>query len=306
MYPGAVENRGKSGYTVWEKIEKRGSTMQYGRESLSPLQIDALHQKRLFLFDMDGTIYLDNDIFDGTLDILRYIREVEGKAVFVTNNSSKSVEGYVEKMAGLGIRTSKDDFMTSAQATGLHLKKFHRGGKIYVFGTDALFTMLRDDYTLPVTKSIEEDVTCLLIAYDTELTFQKMEDASRLLLSNPDLIYLATNPDLVCPRDFGYVPDCGALAQSLFYATGRRPKVIGKPEPAMALLAMEKYGFIPEETVLLGDRVYTDIRCGVSAGIDSILVLSGESTMETVEQADVKPTMILRDVRELYRIMTED
>ena len=85
-----------------------------------------------------------------------------------------------------------------------------------------------------------------------------------------------------------------------------RPQVIGKPEPAMALLAMERYGFAPEETVLLGDRVYTDIRCGISAGIDSVLVLSGESTMETVEEADVKPTMILRDVRELYQIMTED
>lgn len=280
--------------------------MKYGRESLGPLQIDELRQKRLFLFDMDGTIYLDNDIFDGTLDILRYVREVEGKAVFITNNSSRSVDGYVEKMARLGIQTTKDDFMTSAQATGLHLKKIHRGGKIYVFGTQALFAMLRDDYCLPVTQRVEEDVTCLLIAYDTELTFQKMEDASRLLLRDPHLIYLATNPDLVCPRDFGYVPDCGALAQSLFYATGRRPKVIGKPEPTMALLAMEKYGFIPEETVLLGDRMYTDIRCGVSARVDSILVLSGESTMETVAQADVKPTMILRDVRELYQIMTED
>ena len=280
--------------------------MKFGRESLSSQQLDALRRKRLFLFDMDGTLYLDNDLFDGTLDILRHIREIGGKSVFVTNNSSKSVEGYVEKMAKLGIPTTKEDFMTSAQATGMHLKKHHRDGKIYVFGTQALFEMLRDDYGLSVTQKLEEDITCLLIAYDTELTFQKMEDASRLLLGKPELEYLATNPDMVCPRDFGYVPDCGALAESLFYASGRRPEVIGKPEPAMALLAMERYGFAPEETVLLGDRVYTDIRCGIRAGIDSILVLSGESTMETVEQADVKPTMILRDVRELYQIMTED
>jgi len=280
--------------------------MNYGRESLSAAQIKTLRRKRLFLFDMDGTLYLDNDLFDGTLDILRHIRESGGKAVFVTNNSSKNVDGYVEKMARLGIPTTGEDFMTSAQATGFYLKKHHAQGKIYVFGTLALYEMLRDDYDLPVTRELEEDITCLLIAYDTELTFQKMEDASRLLLGKPGLTYLATNPDMVCPRDFGYVPDCGALAQSLFYATGRRPKVIGKPEPAMALLAMERYGFFPEETVLLGDRVYTDIRCGVSAGIDSVLVLSGESTMDTVAEADVKPTMILRDVRELYQIMTED
>jgi len=280
--------------------------MNYGRESLSAAQIKTLRRKRLFLFDMDGTLYLDNDLFDGTLDILRHIRESGGKAVFVTNNSSKNVDGYVEKMARLGIPTTGEDFMTSAQATGFYLKKHHAQGKIYVFGTLALYEMLRDDYDLPVTRELEEDITCLLIAYDTELTFQKMEDASRLLLGKPGLTYLATNPDMVCPRDFGYVPDCGALAQSLFYATGRRPKVIGKPEPAMALLAMERYGFFPEETVLLGDRVYTDIRCGVSAGIDSVLVLSGESTMDTVAEADVKPTMILRNVRELYQIMTED
>jgi len=280
--------------------------MNYGRESLSADQIRALRSKRLFLFDMDGTLYLDNDLFDGALDILRHIRESGGKAVFVTNNSSKNVEGYVEKMARLGIPTTKEDFMTSAQAAGQHLKKTHKEGKIYVFGTQALYTMLRDDYGLSVTRELEEDITCLLIAYDTELTFQKMEDASRLLLGEPELTYLATNPDMVCPRDFGYVPDCGALAQSLFYATGRRPQVIGKPEPAMALLAMERFGCSPEETVLLGDRVYTDIRCGISAGIDSVLVLSGESTMDTVAEADVKPTMILRDVRELYQIMTED
>lgn len=279
--------------------------MRFGKESLSAQQIEQLKNKRLFLFDMDGTLYLDDKIFDGTMDILRHIRENGGKSVFVTNNSSKSVDGYVEKMARLGIETTKDDFMTSAQATGFHLKKHHKGGKIYVFGTQALFEMLRDEYALPVTRELEEDITCLLIAYDTELTFQKMEDASRLLLGKPELTYLATNPDKVCPRDFGYVPDCGALAQSLWYATARRPEVIGKPEPAMALLAMERFGFPPEETVLLGDRVYTDIRCGISAGIDSVLVLSGESTMETVEQAEVKPTMILRDVRELYEILTE-
>lgn len=280
--------------------------MKYGKENLSVLQKDDLRNKRLFLFDMDGTIYFDNRLFDGTVDMLNYVKEVEGKAVFITNNSSKDVAGYIEKLAGMGIQTTKDDFMTSAQATGYHLKKFHRGGKIYVVGTKAFVAMLRDEYDLPVTQKMEEDITCLLLAFDTELTFQKMEDASQLLIQNPDLIYIATNPDMVCPRDYGFVPDCGALAQSLWYATHRRPKVIGKPEPAVAFLTMDKYGFTPEETVLVGDRVYTDIRCGINAGVCSVLMLSGESTLKTVEESTVKPTMILRNIRELYEIMTED
>lgn len=280
--------------------------MKYGRESLSFLQIDALKNKRLFLFDMDGTIYFDDRLFDGTIDMLNYVKEIEGKALFITNNSSRDVNGYIEKLAGMGIQTTKDDFMTSAQTTGYYLKKYHRGGKIYVFGTQALFELLRDDYGLPVTQELEEDISCLLLAFDTEMTFKKMEDASQLLLRNPDLTYIATNPDMVCPRWYGWVPDCGALAEALFHATGRRPKVIGKPEPTVAYLAMEKYGFIPEETVVLGDRVYTDIRCGLKAGVCSVLMLSGESALETVEQSDIKPTMILRNIRELYEIVSED
>ena len=92
--------------------------MKYGRESLSFLQIDALKNKRLFLFDMDGTIYFDDRLFDGTIDMLNYVKEIEGKALFITNNSSRDVNGYIEKLAGMGIQTTKDDFMTSAQTTG--------------------------------------------------------------------------------------------------------------------------------------------------------------------------------------------
>ena len=109
--------------------------------------------------------------------------------------------------------------------------------------------------------------------------------------------------DWVCPTWYGYVPDCGSVCEMLYRATGRRPRVIGKPQPEMALLAMESAGFAPEETVLVGDRLYTDIACAVNAGIDSVLVLSGESTEADLKTSETKPRWVLRDVAELTERM---
>ena len=143
----------------------------------------------------------------------------------------------------------------------------------------------------------------LLSGFDRELTFQKLEDSCILL--NRGVTWLATNPDWVCPTWYGSVPDCGSVCQMLTNATGRRPTFIGKPQPAMAELAMRRTGFGPSETVLIGDRVYTDIACAVNAGIDSILVLSGEGTREDVEKFGVRPTWIYDDIAAVYREMEE-
>ncbi|MBO5274863.1 MAG: HAD hydrolase-like protein, partial [Clostridia bacterium] len=123
----------------------------------------------------------------------------------------------------------------------------------------------------------------------------KLEDACILLGRGVD--YIATNPDLVCPTWYGSVPDCGSIAHILRTATGRYPEFIGKPKPEMPLLAMEKAGFGKGETVVIGDRIYTDVACGIHAGIDAILVLSGETRLEDVEKNEVKPTAIYRDIK---------
>ncbi len=259
--------------------------------------MSALKDKRLFLLDMDGTIYLDEDLFDGTLDFLEYVRKIGGRYIFLTNNSSKSVDKYMEKLQRLGIETTPDDFLTSTNATVLYLKrkKYH---KIYAFGTTSFKEELKKA-DLPITDCLEEDIDCLCMGFDTELTFQKLEDACILL--NRGVDYIATNPDWVCPTWYGYVPDCGSVSQMLYNATKRTPKFIGKPEPTMALLAMEKTGFGPRETAVMGDRLYTDIACGVNAGISTIFVLSGEGTLEDVEQSDVKPEYIYENIRKVYQ-----
>lgn len=259
-----------------------------------------LKSKKLFLLDMDGTIYLDNDLFDGTMQFLEYVKEIGGKAIFLTNNSSKSVDKYIDKLKSLGIASTAEDFLTSTNATVLYLlkKQYH---KIYAFGTTSFKEQLRDA-GLPVTDKLEDDIDCLCMGFDTELSFQKLEDACILL--NRGVDYIATNPDWVCPTWYGFVPDCGSVSQMLFHATKRKPMFIGKPEPAMALLAMEKTGFRPEETALMGDRLYTDIACGVNAGISTIFVLSGEGTMEDVAASDVKPEYIYENILELYKELT--
>ncbi len=262
----------------------------------SATDIEKLKNKKLFLLDMDGTIYLDNDLFDGVLDFLDHIRSIGGKYMFLTNNSSKSVTKYIEKLSKLGICSDATDFLTSTDATALYLQKCGYK-KIYAFGTSSFKAQLLGS-GLPITDSLEDDVDCLCMGFDTELTFQKLEDACILL--NRGVDYIATNPDWVCPTWYGFVPDCGSVAEMLFNATKRRPKFIGKPQPEMIFLAMEYTGFSKEETIMFGDRLYTDIKSGENAGVDTVFVLSGEGTMETLQETDVKPTYIFENVKEFY------
>lgn len=255
-----------------------------------------LKDKKLFLLDMDGTIYLDNDLFDGTLEFLEHVKSIGGRYIFITNNSSKSVEKYVEKLESLGIKATADDFLTSTNATVLYLNKKNYN-KIYAFGTESFKEQLRDG-GLPVTDKLEDDIDCLCMGFDTELTFKKLEDACILLGRGVE--YIATNPDWVCPTWYGYVPDCGSVSEMIYNATKKRPKFIGKPQPDMVRLAIEKTGFKPEETVVVGDRLYTDIASGVNAGVSTVFVLSGEGTLEDVKTSETKPEFILENIRALY------
>ena len=256
--------------------------------------------KRLFLLDMDGTIYLDEELFPCTVPFLNRVREIGGTCLFLTNNSSKGVKTYVEKLERLGIAAKPEDFLTSVHATEWVLRRCRPYREIYVSGTRSLMQQLRDA-GFPVTDRRSDNTDCLLHGNDTELTFQKLEDSCILLRKGVD--FYATNPDWVCPTWYGSVPDCGSVCEMLFRATGRRPVFIGKPEPTMVNLAMEKCGYTREETVVIGDRVYTDVACGINAGVDSVLVLSGEGTVEDAENSETKPTEIRRDLGEILTLL---
>ena len=252
-----------------------------------------VEKAKLYLFDMDGTLYLGDRLYDFTAELLEEIRRTGGKYLFMTNNSSKSVADYVKKLAKMGIPATREDFITSSQATAYYLKAHHQGQILYVCGTRSLIEELESE-GFQTTTDIEK-VQCVVMGFDTELTFQKLWDVSKILLTKKDIPYIATNPDLVCPTEFGSVPDCGSVCIGIKNATGREPIVIGKPSALMPELAMEKWGYSKEETVVIGDRIYTDVKSGLNAGANTILVLSGESTLQTLEESPDKPHLVLEN-----------
>lgn len=261
-----------------------------------------LGEKKLFLLDMDGTIYIDEALFPGTIPFLDAVRAAGGRYLFLTNNSSRSVDAYIAKLARMGIPSGREDFLTSVDALIADLAKRPPYHKCYAFGTRT-FRQQLSEAGIPITDHLEDDIDCLLMGFDTELVFQKIEDACILL--NRGVDYVAANLDWVCPTWYGSVPDVGSVCDMLRRATGRMPRVIGKPEPAMLLLALERTGCRAEEAVMVGDRLYTDIASGVNAGIDTVFVLSGEGTRADAEESETKPTWIFDDISALQKAWEE-
>lgn len=282
--------------------------------------MNELTNKRLFLLDMDGTLYLDDRLFPGAADFLAKIRACGGKYLFLTNNSSKGVDAYVAKMTRLGVPAAPADFLTSVDALIVFLERTYGAAvkkkKMYVVGTRSFCAQLAAAGFL-LTETPDDDTALLILGFDRELTYRKLEDACRLLARGvqeartsgdvkaaagvPAVDYYATNPDWVCPTAFGSVPDCGSMAWMLEKATGRLPKFIGKPEPEMALLAMAQCGCSAAETLLIGDRLYTDIACGNRAGVDTAFVLSGEGTLADLAKGQGKPTYIFENITEVCK-----
>lgn len=259
-----------------------------------------LKTKKLFLFDMDGTIYLGDTLFQGVPELLEKIEKSAGRYVFITNNASKSVTDYVKKLQRLGlINVTQEHFFTSAQAMLMLLKEKHANDLIYIQGTQSLVTEYKAS-GLHITTEYTDEAGAIVVAFDPEFTGEKVYTTCKMLTKH-DLPYYATNPDWVCPVEFGYIPDCGAMCQSIERATGKTPKFIGKPQPTMIFEVMKKFGVDAKDTVVIGDRLYTDIASGNNAGVDTICVLSGEVTLQEVNKSQgvEKPTFLFNHVKEI-------
>lgn len=259
-----------------------------------------LSEKKLFLFDMDGTIYRENALFDGVIELLDTIKNNGGRYAFITNNPSKSVKDYIKKLQAMGIKgITAENFFTSAQAAIMLFKEKFGKQLIYAQGTKSFIEELKAS-GLTVAEKYTEKAVAVLVAFDPELTGEKLRNTCEILTKH-DIPYYATNPDWVCPVDFGAIPDCGSMCVGIEYATGKKPIFIGKPEPTMIYAVMEKYGYTKAETLVVGDRLYTDIASGVNAGVDTVCVLSGEATLENIRSAEKNqtPTFTFESVKDI-------
>ena len=264
----------------------------------------SLAGKRLFLLDMDGTLYLDDRLFPKVPEFLSLIRRRGGRYLFLTNNSSRGVEGYIEKLGRMGIATEPSDYMTSADAAQHTLLTEFAGRNCYVSGTASLKRQLAEA-GVDVTDVLSDDIDLLLSGFDTELTFQKLEDSCILL--NRGVTWLATNPDWVCPTDQEVIlVDCGSICKAIEGACKRKPDVvIGKPNPNMLYCIRDKYGYKSDELAMVGDRIYTDVATAQNAGSLGVLVLSGETTLETAIANDPNPDLTAENIEVLGELLVK-
>ena len=258
-----------------------------------------LKNKKLFLLDIDGTIAIDGVLIDGTKEFMSHVLNIGGKYIFITNNSTKSIKDYTEKFTELGIKVNESNFITASYATALYLKEHYKEKKIFVVGTKSFIDELRT-FKLNITEEIEDDIRCAVVAYDNELTYKKIEKICEILSTNKDIEYIGTNPDLVCPTKFGFVPDCGAICNMIKAAVKKEPIFIGKPNKIIGNLCIKKSGFKKEEVLIIGDRLYTDIACGINSNIDTVLLLTGEAKKEDIETTIFKPDYVFEDIKRLY------
>ena len=255
-----------------------------------------LKQKRLFLLDMDGTVYLGNQLFPGTKPFLDAIKSNGANYVFLTNNSSRSTRDYVAKLNKLGIPTERHEVFTSVEASAVYLKEKHPGKKVYASGTRAMVEELVE-LGIDAASAPRGGESIVLQGFDTELDYKKIENACRLI--DAGALFLGCNIDRVCPVEDGYIPDCGSICEMITSATGKRATFIGKPEASMISGLLKRSGIAPEDAIMIGDRLYTDIACGINAGVDTVLVLSGETRLSDLNGSGLEPTYVMRDVGEL-------
>ena len=248
--------------------------------------------KAVFL-DLDGTIYLGDSLIDGALDFLGRLEERGIKRYFLSNNSSKSVEQYVEKLRDLGIDADKDEVLLSTHDLISWLSK-KEVTSTFLVGTEGMRSMLEEEGI----ETSSEQPEFVVLGYDTEISYEKLATASIHLHEGVQLV--ASHPDMVCPSPRGGLPDTGAY-MSLFKATtGVGPvHVCGKPNKGMILHKVEDLGLKPSECCMVGDRLYTDIEMADRAGVHGILVLSGEASVDDVEEGELRPSLVVDSVAEL-------
>lgn len=262
--------------------------------------LSKLRNIRHLALDMDGTLYLGSRLFPWTLDFLAKMRQAGIGYSFLTNNPTKSVSDYIDKLAKLGIAADEGNMYTTSLAAIDYIRKtWPQAKRLFLLGTPSMVSQFQKAGFDSCQDSPDDKPDVLVVAFDTTLTYERLCRAA--WWASQGVPYIATNPDRVCPTDQPTVlVDCGSLQKCIETATGRRPdKVLGKPDPEMLFGIMERHGLKPDQIAMVGDRMYTDTAMARNAGAVGVLVLSGETTREAVEAETNKPDFVFENVAEL-------
>jgi NagD protein len=252
--------------------------------------IEAIRSKKGFICDMDGVIYHGNRLLPGVKEFLKWVRDEKKKFLFLTNSSERTPRELQEKLARLGIEAERNAFYTSALATAMFLSSQHPKGSAYIIGEAGLINALYNvGYTM---NNIDPDY--VVVGESRSYSYERIEQAVNLVLKGAKLI--GTNPDLTGPIENGIAPATKALISPIELATGKSAYFVGKPNPLMMRNALKKIGCTREESIIIGDRMDTDIIAGIESEIDTCLVLSGISQRNTIDQFPYRPKFVLDDV----------
>ena len=270
------------------------------------MDYERLINTRLFLLDMDGTLYLGDDVFDGAVDFIHSISETGRNYIYLTNNSSRAGVDYITRLRKLGFPCEAENVFTSGMATGEYLNQNYPGAKVYLAGTKAFYRELQS-YGIDLVNDENghtdvDTVDVVVQGFDTELVYEKLDLACHFLRRGAK--FIAANPDWVCPMPADEVlPDCGSICALLTAASGVKPEYIGKPNRNMIDVVSKMTGVPNENICAVGDRLYTDIAVAKNAGSVSVCVLSGESSEQDIAESDIKPDYVLQNVAEIAKIL---
>ena len=243
---------------------------------------------KLFLMDMDGTVYVGDRKIEGAFEALETLKKQGKKVLFLTNNSSKTASAYVKKLAAMGYPATEADVYSSGEATIRFLLEERKGKKVLLLANSDVYKQF-EEAGVPL---VSENADLVVVCFDTELTYAKLTAACNHLFEGKE--YIVSHPDFVCPASPHSVPDVGSFMALIEAVTGRRPDlIIGKPYGTMARYIMERYGLQGDEIAMCGDRLYTDIRFATDNGLKSILVMTGETTKEMLSASDIRPDYVL-------------
>jgi HAD superfamily hydrolase (TIGR01450 family) len=252
--------------------------------------MNRLKQIELFLLDMDGTFSLGETLIPGSDLFLRKVKETGRQVLFLTNNSSASAQTYSARFLKMGVEVDPEDILTSGGATAQVLAS-EGVTRVFLLGTPSL----EYEFQRAGVELTSHNPEAVVLGYDKTLTYDKLKTACGLLRQG--LPYVATHPDVNCPSPDFPLPDAGAFIAAIQASTGRSPdRVIGKPNPEFLAAAAAKRGVPISKTAMVGDRLYTDIACGLAAGALAILVLSGETTKEMAAESPHQPDLIMDDL----------